>query len=1105
MARPTSAAEVLDRLAAIASLPRDEQAAVAHAYLSTPELIGRAEELSRVRLRLTELLAGQGGVLAIEGAPGMGRSRMLDTCVLEAKLAGMAVVRASAADALGAYGVVSALVRQLRDAGTGSAQAVAGSEALVLLARGDVEPSVDAARRAELQLALQVLLRARAALAPLALAIDDIDRCDEPSQAALAAAAAACGRDRVLIAVSCTRDAERTDGGALSLLLHGATHVRLAAFKRTDTDALLQSVFGDVPHLPGLAARIHERAEGSPRGCMELAQYLLDRGIVRYGMGSWLLPQVLSDTELPRSLSLARRAKLEALSADARELGEALALADGAGLDFEVYPELTQHGERERVRTALDELLYAQILRNESANYVFEAQVWSDELRKVLSTERSRVLHARIAEALQRRGRDRLDVARYLYRAGQVGRTIDVLLAELAAVASRWDRSPRDYVELLRGCVSACAALRRARHDRIMLLRELVRVGQDLALSDLKARLHDLFGELCRDSGLGDWELPGGPAEPTARLQYVFELMQQRHAAASERERGMPPLEAIIALARISAETCAIAAQTGDVTLLELIPSLEPFHPLSPAIERVTRLSLPACRAVIAARYEEARALYRESLVGLMDPSYAGVDEQLRVWAIYAIHYALGCIEGGLGREQAITHAQELEKVPGWLVAAYSVRQIYHLTLGNLRQAERYRKQIELTLLQSPVKPPLSAGAVHQHLFVFALADNPNGMRLAIPELETLATVHPGLRPFVPFARAEHARICGNHEDALLWIDRMREQVKPGEHPLWPWATSTWLGSLIELERYADARVFALRELETAERVGLEVMRDHIEVPLALAEAKLGDFESACARLDRIIPERLGSGMQGVVVGWAYEARARVALWMDDLTAFEAHAQLCAQQYKKSGGEPALAAKYERLMQEARHRGMTLSRDVTDAMAMHTTVERTQLTTVEETGRVVGPALAACTSRSERVQRALELLVGSAAALAAELFLIEGGALALAASTASDLGGDALLPAFSRMLEVGDGDQATALTAALALQGPARADGTPTQIWPLVIACVREGETAVAGIAALHFGGDTPVRLPTEISTAIATALIEAADVVPHVLGGRTR
>ena len=114
VARPTSAAEVYDHLTAIAGLPRDDQGATSAAYLSTPRLVARGPALKRVRERLSRLREGQAGVVAIVGAAGIGRSRMLDHCILEAKLAGMAAVRADGADAAhGPYGVLAALARGL--------------------------------------------------------------------------------------------------------------------------------------------------------------------------------------------------------------------------------------------------------------------------------------------------------------------------------------------------------------------------------------------------------------------------------------------------------------------------------------------------------------------------------------------------------------------------------------------------------------------------------------------------------------------------------------------------------------------------------------------------------------------------------------------------------------------------------------------------------------------------------------------------------------------------------------------------------------------------------------------------------------------------------
>ncbi|HMI92202.1 MAG TPA: serine/threonine-protein kinase, partial [Polyangiales bacterium] len=115
--RPASAAEVMDRLSAIAELPADEQMLVSQAYLTTPTLVARDRELARVRRKMLRALRGRGGAVLISGGPGVGRSRLLDACVLEAKLAGSTVMRADAADAhAGDYGVVRAIANQLIEA-----------------------------------------------------------------------------------------------------------------------------------------------------------------------------------------------------------------------------------------------------------------------------------------------------------------------------------------------------------------------------------------------------------------------------------------------------------------------------------------------------------------------------------------------------------------------------------------------------------------------------------------------------------------------------------------------------------------------------------------------------------------------------------------------------------------------------------------------------------------------------------------------------------------------------------------------------------------------------------------------------------------------------
>jgi hypothetical protein len=113
MARPASAAEVIERLSAIAGLPAEREPQSATSYLLGGRTMGRARERARLRGLRKRALRGQGSAVLIEAVAGMGAARVLEDLALEAQLTGALTAFVDARTARGALGVAQSLMRGL--------------------------------------------------------------------------------------------------------------------------------------------------------------------------------------------------------------------------------------------------------------------------------------------------------------------------------------------------------------------------------------------------------------------------------------------------------------------------------------------------------------------------------------------------------------------------------------------------------------------------------------------------------------------------------------------------------------------------------------------------------------------------------------------------------------------------------------------------------------------------------------------------------------------------------------------------------------------------------------------------------------------------------
>ena len=983
--RPASAAEVMDRLSAIAELPADEQMLVSQAYLTTPTLVGRDRELARVRKKVLRALRGRGGAVLITGSPGVGRSRLLDACVLEAKLAGSTVLRADAADAqAGDYGVVRALASQLIDALPEIAIEAAlprlpilGHVVPELVARFphaalEVYPDAQLARPA-VQTALREWLWDVSRKRSLTLAVDDVHRIDEPSAAFLALLAYEAAHHPVLVAAS--EEASAAIGKpALRLLGESAIKLLLEPLDAADTERLLRSVFGDVPNLQLLAHRLHEVAEGIPANVMRLAQYLVERGVVRYESGAWSLPQHLATGDLAPSMAQALQVRVAALSAGARELAQVFALCPEQRFSFEDCVALTAHRQSARLLRELDELLMADVLRVAGERYELAQQTWVAALRADCADEAA--LHLRLAPLFAARGNEGFRAAQHLLRGGDEGRGLDQLVLHAEQSQQLTDQSPEAFSALIQALppdwyatyeagLHLCERAGRPGKDAYTLLSRLAGLVAFGAIDDITHPLA-LIKQLTRDSGLQlHAELPAD-MNAGERLKRTFELTQQRYDLAPAQDKVLDPLTAIRQLARAQIQTTAVIAMGHDHHFLGKLPSLAPYVPLSPALGVVDQLVLGLTHR-LRGQVEQARQVYGALLDRVAQPDRGGLDETHHRYLSFGVMNGLGLLEASMGIPMALERANAIETDPLSRVNAMLIRMLYHLWQGQADQAERCDRENELLRTQNGPRQWFEGAHLLGQVTAHAAIGDLTRVKQTLDGIAAMAAQWLGWVPIHHYARGEYHRIRGDQANALRHFDIALNLTGPGKHQIWADAAGAKLKTLNDLGEYQQARDEGERNFAAARAADLGYASLGLRLPLALAQARLGQHAEAVANADAVIAyfEQLGS--TGLNLGLAYETRARVASIAQDKAAFEQYAAKCAGQFA-SAANRALMARYATLLREARQAIVELSSEMeaaadVEASKMHSTMA-SQVTMM----------LRSCHTPAERSQRMLELL-----------------------------------------------------------------------------------------------------------------------------------
>jgi DNA-binding CsgD family transcriptional regulator len=371
--------------------------------LATPPIRGRAGELKVIGALVTALVQGCGGVLVIEGPPGIGKSRLLTEVLALAEKTGVRVLFGEAFEYQQTVPFFSLFMATLRaDPPVGDAEALrrlGGSEDLRYWVVHDLADAIHAA----------------AAQTPLAIVLEDIHWADNGTLLALRSLASA--RPDVVVLWVLT---VRTGAGGpavqetLSVLQRtNAAFLRVAAMSASAVADMVQDAVraSADESLLNLAAKAH----GNPFLVRELVGGLGEEGRLNFSAGR----AVATGHALPRRLGAGMQQRLDLLSPGAGEVVRVAAVLPdrfSAGLLAAMLDR-----QPASLLAAVDEAVRADLLVEDGEQLRFRHDLLREATRQSLPQSLRRAMERQAASVMLNMGAAPAEVATQLARSAEHG------------------------------------------------------------------------------------------------------------------------------------------------------------------------------------------------------------------------------------------------------------------------------------------------------------------------------------------------------------------------------------------------------------------------------------------------------------------------------------------------------------------------------------------------------------------------------------------------------------------------------------------------------------------------------------------------------------
>ncbi len=497
--------------------------------------IGRREERSRIVTGVQNAARNYGGLFLIEGAPGIGKTRLAEEGVAEARWRGFLISRskgeiiAEPAPWRMWRAALEPLLTPLRVQQIAALLESRWRRILAATILPGLQPQAAAPRlrpgeAAQLAQALRHLIAALTAITPLLLLLEDVHWADEASLALLPHTASILPETRCLFILT-TRPGEAAARPAVQKALDGLARIlpvqrlHLDSFTVEETATLVQQalvVEKDNRAAAQLAQRLQRQTGGNPLFLVETMKALRERGaLVPCEEGGWAFPHEDLPLPIPTSASELIRMQIIHLAPALREALEALAVL-GDDVDFALINQMSRW-DAAVVVASLNDLVQRGFLEEKAASYRFSHDLIRDIVYQDIGPERKQLFHRRAGEAVKALRPEQVETLAHHFEAAgmndealhyylKAGDKARYAFANLAAInyyqqaltlagvdkALRWDILHR--MERVLGTLGRVA-------DRTACLDEMMALAESLDADELRARTLFCQGKLASETG----------------------------------------------------------------------------------------------------------------------------------------------------------------------------------------------------------------------------------------------------------------------------------------------------------------------------------------------------------------------------------------------------------------------------------------------------------------------------------------------------------------------------------------------------------------------------------------------------------------------------